>query len=376
MNQYKKTIRPLKIGDKIAKLPIIQGGMGVGVSRSSLAGAVAAAGGVGIISTAQIGYDEDNFEQDQQGCNRRAIHKHIRRAKEIATDALGKCSGLVGVNVMVALKHYREHVKEAVAAGADVVICGAGLPLDLPELVEGSDTKIAPVVSGVRACKLILRQWAKKYHRTADFIVVEGPEAGGHLGFHMDDLEKFGFAGENGQQENPRAVMDKEIRDIVSFKEEYENEFGCHIPVVAGGGIFDYSDVEHTLELGAEGVQVASRFVTTYECDASEAYKQAYLNAKEEDIRIIKSPVGLPGRALYNNFVKRAQEGVYKVKKCYQCLAKCNPSEVPYCITKALVDAVRGDTENGLVFCGANAGRIHEMMSVQELMDELTGVVS
>lgn len=376
MNQYKKTIRPLKIGDKIAKLPIIQGGMGVGVSRSSLAGAVAAAGGVGIISTAQIGYDEDNFEQDQQGCNRRAIHKHIRRAKEIATDALGKCSGLVGVNVMVALKHYREHVKEAVAAGADVVICGAGLPLDLPELVEGSDTKIAPVVSGVRACKLILRQWAKKYHRTADFIVVEGPEAGGHLGFHMDDLEKFGFAGENGQQENPRAVMDKEIRDIVSFKEEYENEFGCHIPVVAGGGIFDYSDVEHTLKLGAEGVQVASRFVTTYECDASEAYKQAYLNAKEEDIRIIKSPVGLPGRALYNNFVKRAQEGAYKVKKCYQCLAKCNPSEVPYCITKALVDAVRGDTENGLVFCGANAGRIHEMMSVQELMDELTGVVS
>lgn len=374
MERIIQTVEKLKIGDKTASLPIIQGGMGVGVSRSSLAGAVAAAGGVGIISTAQIGFDEENFEQDQEGCNLRAIRKHIRRAREIATDQLGRCKGLVGVNVMVALKHYREHVKEAVAAGADVVICGAGLPLDLPELVEGSSTKIAPIVSGVRACKLLLGQWAKKYGRTADFIVVEGPAAGGHLGFHMEELEEFGYAGENGQQKNPQTVMDAEIREIVSLKEEYEKKYNCHIPVIAAGGIFDHGDVVHALGLGAEGVQVASRFVATSECDASDAYKQAYIDAKEEDIRIIKSPVGLPGRALYNTFVKKAEEGAWKVKKCYQCLAKCNPAKVPYCITKALVDAVQGDVENGLVFCGANTGRISRIVSVQELMNELAGI--
>lgn len=374
MERIKQTLEKLKIGDKIASIPIIQGGMGVGVSRSSLAGAVAAAGGVGIISTAQIGYDEENFEQDQEGCNLQAIRRHIRRAREIATDQFGRCKGLIGVNVMVALKHYREHVKEAVAAGADVVICGAGLPLDLPELVEGSDTKIAPIVSGVRACKLILRQWAKKYHRTADFIVVEGPAAGGHLGFHMEELEEFGYTGQGGQQQNPQAVMDEEIREIVSLKEEYEKEYNCHIPVISAGGIFDHQDVEHAMSLGAEGVQVASRFVATYECDASDAYKKAYIDAKEEDIQIIKSPVGLPGRALRNTFVKKAEEGACSVKKCYQCLAKCNPAKVPYCITKALVDAVKGDVDNGLVFCGANIGRIKKMVSVEELMNELAGV--
>lgn len=373
MERIKRTIQKLKIGDKIASLPIIQGGMGVGVSRSSLAGAVAAAGGVGIISTAQIGYDEENFDQDQPGCNLRAIRRHIKRAREIATDQYGKCKGLIGVNVMVALKHYREHVREAAAAGADVVICGAGLPLDLPELVEGSSTKIAPIVSSVRACRLLLRQWAKKYHRTADFIVVEGPAAGGHLGFHEKELEEFGYTGQGGQTKDPQAAMDAEIREIISLKKEYEEEYSCHIPVISAGGIYDHGDVEHALELGAEGVQVASRFVATYECDASDAYKEAYINAKEEDIRIINSPVGLPGRALYNSFVKKAEQGALSVKKCYRCLAKCNPAKVPYCITKALVDAVKGDVENGLVFCGANVGRIAGLVSVQELMDELAG---
>ena len=373
-------IGKLKIGDKIARLPIIQGGMGVGVSRSSLAGAVAAAGGVGIISTAQIGYDEEGFEQDPAGCNLRAIRKHIARAKKIATDQLGKCAGLVGVNVMVALKHYREHVRAAVAAGADVVICGAGLPMDLPELVEGSGTKIAPIVSSARACKLILKQWAHKYNRTTDFIVVEGPAAGGHLGFHLDQLEEYGYVGNLDEAKEAeahnveQAAVDGEIQKIVELKKEYEGEFQCHIPVIMAGGVYEHSDVEHALELGAEGVQVASRFVATYECDASDAYKQAYLNADEKDVMIIKSPVGLPGRALHNQFVNRAEAGKCPIKKCYQCLEKCNPAKVPYCITKALVDAVKGDTENGLVFCGANVGKIHKMMHVKDLMNELAGV--
>ena len=372
-------LNQLKIGEKIAKLPIVQGGMGVGVSRSSLAGAVAAAGGVGIISTAQIGYDEENFEKDPAGCNLVAIKKHIKRAKEIAADKVGNCAGLIGVNVMVALKHYREHVRAAVEAGADVVICGAGLPMDLPELVENSSTKIAPIVSSARACKLILKQWANKYHRTTDFIVVEGPAAGGHLGFHLDQLEEFGYVGEHDKSTIVEAhrmeqmSVDKEIEDIVALKKEYEKQFNCHIPVIMAGGVFDHEDVMHAMELGAEGVQIASRFVATYECDASDAYKQAYVDADEKDIQIIKSPVGLPGRALFNKFVARVTGEKGVIKKCYQCLEKCNPAKVPYCITKALIDAVKGDIENGLIFCGANVGKIKKMMSVKDLMKELAG---
>lgn len=174
----------LHIGNKTARIPIIQGGMGVGVSLSSLAGAVAKEGGVGIISTAQIGYDDDAFEYDQAGCNLAAIKKHIRKAKEIAGG-----NGLVGVNIMVALKHYKEHVKAAVAAGADVIISGAGLPIDLPALVDKAcQTKIAPIVSSKRAAQLILKMWSHKYDRTADFIVIEGPKAGGHLGFSNEQL--------------------------------------------------------------------------------------------------------------------------------------------------------------------------------------------
>lgn len=372
-------LNQLQIGEKNAKLPIIQGGMGVGVSRSSLAGAVAAAGGVGVISTAQIGYDEENFEKDPAGCNLVAIKKHIKRAKEIAADKVGNCAGLIGVNVMVALKHYREHVRAAVEAGADVVICGAGLPMDLPELVENSSTKIAPIVSSARACKLILKQWANKYHRTTDFIVVEGPAAGGHLGFHLDQLEEFGYVGEHDKDtiveahQMEQMSVDKEIKDIVALKKEYEKQFNCHIPVIMAGGVFDHEDVMHAMELGAEGVQIASRFVATYECDASDAYKQAYVDADEKDIQIIKSPVGLPGRALFNKFVARVTGEKGVIKKCYQCLEKCNPAKVPYCITKALIDAVKGDIENGLIFCGANVVKIKKMMSVKDLMKELAG---
>ena len=349
--EYKSSLRCLKIGDKVAELPIIQGGMGVGVSRSSLAGAVAAEGGVGVISTAQIG-----FEKDQAGCNLKAIRKHIWKAREIA-----KGKGLVGVNIMVALKHYKEHVKEAVECGADVIISGAGLPMNLPELVpEFCRTKIAPIVSSKRAANLILKMWAHRYNRTADLIVVEGPEAGGHLGFSRDQLAH-----------RDEMDFDQEIRDIIACKKEYEEKFGREIPVVVAGGIFDRKDIDHAMALGADGVQIASRFVATKECDADERYKQAYVNARKEDVQIIQSPVGMPGRALCNPFMKLVENGRIPVKKCYNCLEKCNPGQVPYCITKALIDAVEGDVENGLMFCGANVGRIDKITSVHELMQEL-----
>lgn len=351
-------MQSLKIGQWEVPVPIIQGGMGVGVSLSGLAGAVAREGGIGVISTAQIGFAEEGFERDQPAANLRAIRKHIARAKEIAGG-----NGLVGVNVMTALKHYADHVREAAAAGADVIICGAGLPTDLPALIQDPrKTKIAPIVSSARAAQLILKLWDHHYHRTADFLVVEGPLAGGHLGFSREQLahlEEYDF--------------DEELRKIMACKREYEEKYRIDIPVIAAGGIFDYKDVTHALSLGVDGVQIASRFVATKECDASEAYKQAYIRAEEKDIAIIQSPVGMPGRALRNAFIQRVEEAKAPIRKCYNCLKKCNPAEVPYCITKALIDAVKGDVENGLVFCGANTGRIREMTTVHDLIQGLLG---
>ena len=352
----KRILKELHIGEKTAQLPIIQGGMGVGVSRSGLAGAVAYEGGIGVISTAQIGYDEEGFEKDQAKCNRIAIAKHIRKAKEISEGR-----GLVGANIMVALKHYEEHVREAVKAGADVIISGAGLPMDLPRMVgKESGTKIAPIVSSRRAANLILKMWAHRYDRTADFIVIEGPKAGGHLGFSREQLTDIAALD-----------FDEEIRQIIACTREYEEKFSTKIPVIVAGGIFDRTDIAHALELGADGVQIASRFVATEECDASEAYKRAYIEAKEEDIQIVQSPVGMPGRALRNEFIRHLEEGREPIQKCYNCLEKCNPRKVPYCITKALIEAVKGNLDKGLIFCGANVGRINKMTTVHELMAEL-----
>lgn len=349
-------LHQLQIGDKIAQLPIIQGGMGVGVSLCNLAGAVAREGGIGIISTAQIGYEEENFTTNTSNANIVAIKKNIKKAKEIA-----KGNGLVGVNIMVALKDYKEHVQAAIEAKADVIISGAGLPIDLPSLIgDNNDTKIAPIVSSKKAADIILKLWSKKYNKTADFVVIEGPKAGGHLGFNEDEV---------GNITNEQ--FDEEIVKIINCVKEYEDKFDKKIPVIVAGGIFDRKDIDHAINLGASGVQIASRFVATNECDASYEYKMAYINAKKEDITIIKSPVGMPGRALRNEFIKRIELQKEKITKCYGCLNRCNPKEIPYCITKALINAVKGDLDNGLIFCGENVDRIDKITSVHELMEEL-----
>lgn len=351
-------MKSLQIGDKTARIPLIQGGMGVGVSRSSLAGAVAAEGGIGVISTAQIGYDEEDFAQHPAQANLRAIEKHILLAKEKARSG----NGLTGVNIMVALKDYADHVKAAVSAGADVIISGAGLPLDLPEYVEGSNTKIAPIVSSPKAASVILRMWERRYHRTADFVVIEGPKAGGHLGFSEKDLEDI-----------PALDYDNVIRNTILTVNEFAVKFQQKIPVIVAGGIFTHEDVMHAFSLGADGVQVASRFVVTEECDADQRYKDCYINAEADQIEIIKSPVGMPGRALHNHFLEEVQKGNMKIGRCYGCLKNCDPAKIPYCITDALTRAVQGDVENGLIFCGAEVGRIHEMTTVHDLMQELMG---
>lgn len=348
------TLQPLQIGDLTIQYPIIQGGMGVGISRSHLAGAVSANGGLGIISTAQIGYDEPDFEKNQEEANLKAIYKHIAKAKEISE---GKP---VGVNIMVATKDYPSYVKAAVKAGADVIISGAGLPMRLPEYVMGSNCKIAPIVSSEKAAQIMLRNWEKKFERTADFIVIEGPKAGGHLGFQAEQVNKI-----------TDMDYEAEIKKIVAVVKTYEEKFHQKIPVIVAGGIFDHEDICHALSIGADGVQIASRFVATEECDADDKYKQAYIDATKEDVEIVMSPVGMPGRALKNTFVQMIEKKRLPVSKCFNCLEKCNPAKVPYCITKALINAVRGDIEHGLIFVGANVGRITKMTNVHDLMKEL-----
>ena len=348
-------MKNFKIGDKLTRFPLIQGGMGVGISLGRLAGTVAKEGGIGIISTAQIGYREKDFDRNTEEANQRAILSEMKKARRISPD------GIIGYNIMVALKEYASHVKAAVQAGADLIISGAGLPTELPALVSGSKTKIAPIVSTDKSAKVILKYWERKYKRTADLVVIEGPQAGGHLGFHKEELDSY----------TPEAY-DNEIRKIVQTVKSYAAKFGTEIPVVAAGGIATHEDVKHVLDLGVDGVQVATRFIPTEECDADIRYKEAHLKAKESDIAIVKSPVGMPGRAIMNKFMTRVMNGEQiPHSPCHGCLVKCSPKEIPYCITDGLINAVKGNVDEGLLFCGAKAWKAERLQTVQEVINDL-----
>ncbi|MGN1203909.1 MAG: NAD(P)H-dependent flavin oxidoreductase [Lachnospiraceae bacterium] len=345
--------RTLKIGNLTAKIPVVQGGMGVGISLSHLAGAVAKAGGVGVISTAQIGFRDKDYAHDPLSCNLRAIGSEIKKARDIAPN------GVIGVNIMVATLHYEDYVRAAVKAGADIVISGAGLPMNLPELTAGSQTKIAPIVSSNKALSVITRQWERKYSRIPDMVVIEGPMAGGHLGFSEKQLAEMTVQD-----------FDREVVEIIKSVRELENRYETKIPVVVGGGVFEREDMEHYLSLGADGVQIATRFVATDECDAAKEYKEAYIHAKKEDIMIIKSPVGMPGRAVRNLFLDRVLSGERIMSSCRQCIKTCNPATTPYCITKALINAAIGNVDEGLIFCGSNVDRVKEIVPVEKIMEE------
>lgn len=348
-------MNPVTLKGRKLACPIIQGGMGVGVSLGGLAGAVASCGGMGIISTALPGYRDPDFSRNPDDCDDRAIFAEIAKAKKIADGA-----GLVGVNIMVAMKRYAEIVTTAIQAGADTIISGAGLPLDLPALTKGANVALAPIVSSARAAQLICRRWDKQYGVTPDFIVVEGPEAGGHLGFSADSIE-------DGTAETPEQIIPQLRRVLTAFEEKYKR----HIPVFAAGGVFNGADIQRMTDCGADGVQIATRFIATHECDASDAYKQYIVDAKDEDVMLIKSPVGMPGRAVRSPLTERM--GTRQApKKCIKCLSPCDPATTPYCISSALVQAVKGNIEDGLFFCGSNVGRINRIVSVRELMDELT----
>lgn len=343
-------VNELKIGNLTARLPVIQGGMGVGVSLSGLSGAVAAAGGIGVISTAQIGYRDPDFDRHPLECNLRAIGEEIRKAREIAN------GGVIGVNIMVATRHYEEYVKAAVDAGVDIIISGAGLPMTLPGVSQ--DVKIAPIVSSRKSLSVIAKYWSKKFDRKPDLVVIEGPTAGGHLGFHIDEIEEYTVLHTKN--------YDDEVRQIIALADE------MGVPVAVAGGVYERADMEHYLDMGAKAVQLATRFVTTKECDASDAYKQAYINAKKEDIVIVKSPVGMPGRAIHNVFLDKVAQGERFMRGCRQCITTCKPETTPYCITEALVNAVKGNLDEGLIFCGSNAYRADKIETVADIMEEFS----
>jgi nitronate monooxygenase len=348
------TIPKLRIGDLTVPLPIVQGGMGVGISRSGLASAVANEGGVGVIAAAMPGISEPDARTDPGGANIRALQREIRQARK-------KSTGVLGINIMVAMTDYGSMVETAIGEGVDIIFSGAGLPLDMPSyLSNGSKTKLVPIISSGRAAMILCKKWLNKYDYLPDAFVVEGPKAGGHLGFKAEQLEDPAFALENL------------VRDAVEAVKAFEIKYERRIPIIAAGGIYTGEDIRKFLDMGAAGVQMGTRFVATYECDADEAFKKAYIVAKKEDIVVIKSPVGMPGRAILNDFIIHVNNGAKKPFRCpYHCIKTCECEESPYCIALALVNAREGRLKNGFAFAGSNAYRVNEIISVKELIDSL-----
>lgn len=340
------------IGELRIQAPVVQGGMGIGISMSGLASAVANEGGVGVISAAGVGVLAGGSGELPE--DRTALRAEIAKAR-------AKTKGVLGVNIMVALTNFEEMARTAMGEKIDVIFAGAGLPLKLPEFrPEGCKTKLVPIVSSARAADQIARWWFKRFQYIPDAFVVEGPKAGGHLGFHPEQIG------------DPDYRLEKIIPEVVAAVKPYEKTAGRNIPVIAAGGIFTGEDIYRFLRLGASAVQMATRFVATEECDADLRFKEAFVNCREEDIKIIKSPVGMPGRAIQNDFLTSAAEGGKKPKTCpYHCISSCRQEKGAYCITAALVNACRGDLKSGFVFIGANGGRVHEITTVHKLMEEL-----
>ena len=348
-------MKPLKIGDMIARLPIVQGGMGVGISLSGLASAVANAGGIGVISSAGLGVIYRSYSNDYNTASIHGMREELRKARQAT-------KGIIGVNVMVALSNFADMVRTSIEEGVDIIFSGAGLPLNLPSFrPAGSKTKLAPIVSSGRAAKLLCNKWKEQYDVLPDAIVVEGPKAGGHLGYKAAQIT------------DPAFSLEAIVPEVVAEVRKFEEQYGVEIPVIAGGGVYTGEDIHKILSLGASGVQMGTRFVVTEECDADPAFKQTYIDATEQDVEIIQSPVGMPGRAIHNSFLDRVKQGLTKPKACpFNCIKTCNVVDSPYCIMLALYNAYRGKMDQGYAFAGSNAWRSTKIMKVQELMDELS----
>ncbi|HKK64112.1 MAG TPA: nitronate monooxygenase family protein [Bacteroidales bacterium] len=347
-------MRELKIGDLRIKLPIIQGGMGIGISMSELASAVANTGGIGIISTVAIGLTDKNQKQGYKKGNIEVLKNEIRKAKQ-------RTKGILGVNIMSVVTDFSDMVKTSIDEGIDIIFSGAGLPLDLPKyLPADAKTKLVPIVSSGRAADILCSKWKQNYNYLPDALVVEGPKAGGHLGFKANALEEL-----NNTLENL-------VKDVVAVSRNIKEKFKKEIPVIAAGGIFDGKDMYNIMKKGASAVQLGTRFVATKECDASDEFKNAFIQAHEEDIKIIKSPVGMPGRTIFNKFLDEAIKGNRRPKVCkHNCIRSCNPKTTEYCISEALIEAYQGNLEKGFAFSGINGNRIENISTVEDVIKEL-----
>lgn len=348
----------LLIGDIKVKIPIFQGGMGVAISLSGLASAVANEGGVGVISAAGIGMREPDYVKNFREANIRALRKEIQKTRSLT-------NGIIGVNIMMALSDHEELIRVSIEEGIDLIILGAGLPLRIPQMIidaglQNHHTKLVVKVSSAKAAKLIFQYWANKYNRIPDAVVVEGPLAGGHLGFKKEELT------------GDVVPLAKLIKETVHEVRLFELQFGISIPVIAAGGIYTGKDIFEIMQAGAKGVKLGTKFVPTYECDASMGFKESYLKSTEDDITIINSPVGLPGRVINNKFVDQIKLGNTKPFKCvWHCLSSCNYKVAPYCIAQVLFNAAQGKMNKGFAFAGANAYRATKIQHVSEIMNEL-----
>ena len=357
-----RELKGIKIGKYYIEKPIVQGGMGVGVSWDQLAGTVSKNGGLGTISGICTAY-YDNLKYCKKVINGRPIGVDSLNSKEAMIEIFKNARKICGdkplaCNILHAINDYSKVVEYAIEAGANIIVTGAGLPLELPKLVENhSDVAIVPIVSSGRALKIICKKW-KAAGRLPDAVIVEGPKSGGHQGVKAEDL----------------FLSEHQLENIVSEVKEERDKWG-DFPIIAAGGIWDNDDIQKIMELGADAVQLGTRFIGTYECDASEEFKNILINAKKEDIVIVKSPVGYPGRAIKTNLIKNLKADDQSIKCYSNCVAPCNIGEgarkVGFCIANCLGDSYNGKVDTGLFFSGENGYRVEKLVTVENLINEL-----
>ena len=357
-------LKPLKIGKYEIKYPIFQGGMGLGISWDKLAGNVSLEGGLGIISSVGTGYYENRKFIDKE-LNAKPFGSEnfysTRGLRAVIENARKICGDLpLGVNIMYAANDYARVVKDACEAGINIIVSGAGLPTNLPEFTQNfKEIALVPIVSSAKALKIICKRWLQRYERLPDAVVLEGPLSGGHQGFTYE------------QCLDPEFSLFNLIPQVKAEIKEWGD-----FPLIAAGGIWDKNDIEKAISLGANGVQMGTRFIGTHECDADIGFKEVLLAAEEKDIELIKSPVGYPARGIRTNLINLVDK---KMGPKIQCISNCvspcqrgkEAKEVGYCIADRLFDAYSGKKESGLFFTGANGYKLKELISVKELMHKL-----
>lgn len=359
------SFKSLQIGKHTIEIPIVQGGMGVGISWDQLAGTVSKEGGLGVVSSVGTGYFMDKKYSKKLVLERPldAINFYSKEGFKAIHDSARKICGNkpLAANVLYAINDYGRVVKDACEAGFNIIITGAGLPTNMPEFTEGyPDVALVPIVSSAKALKIICKRWTKRYNRVPDAVIVEGPKSGGHQGFSYEQCK----------------LPENQLENIVGPVVEEAKNWG-DMPIIAAGGVWDKADIEEMMSLGASAVQMGTRFIGTQECDAHDNFKTVLLNAKKDDIQLMSSPVGYPAQGVVTNLTHLIAKREGPDIKCISnCVAPCHRGEeakaVGFCIADRLSDAYRGNLETGLFFSGTNGYRLDKIITVKELINKLT----